>query len=86
LGPAQSSIVRTADATFARGFAAAAAANAAADGRVTQVIGAVVDVQFDGELPAIMSALEGAYPAPGAIETRLMRLTRLFARNLHLVF
>ncbi|MEM9289753.1 MAG: F0F1 ATP synthase subunit beta, partial [Pseudomonadota bacterium] len=27
-------------------------------GRVTQVIGAVCDVQFDGELPAILSALE----------------------------
>ncbi|MFC4349290.1 F0F1 ATP synthase subunit beta [Kordiimonas lipolytica] len=27
-------------------------------GRVTQVIGAVVDVQFDNELPAILSALE----------------------------
>lgn len=27
-------------------------------GSVTQVIGAVVDVQFDGELPAILSALE----------------------------
>lgn len=27
-------------------------------GRVTQVIGAVVDVQFDGDLPAILSALE----------------------------
>ncbi|WP_114966195.1 F0F1 ATP synthase subunit beta [Alkalilacustris brevis] len=27
-------------------------------GRVTQVIGAVVDVQFDGELPAILNALE----------------------------
>ena len=40
-----------------RGFAAAAAASSA-DGRVTQVIGAVVDVQFDGDLPAIMSALE----------------------------
>ena len=40
-----------------RGFAAAAAASSA-DGRVTQVIGAVVDVQFDGELPPIMSALE----------------------------
>ena len=26
-------------------------------GRVTQVLGAVVDVQFDGELPFIMSAL-----------------------------
>lgn len=40
-----------------RGFAAAAAASSA-DGRVTQVIGAVVDVQFDGVLPPIMSALE----------------------------
>jgi hypothetical protein len=38
-----------------RGFAAAAAP---ATGKVTQVIGAVVDVHFDGELPAIMSALE----------------------------
>ncbi len=27
-------------------------------GRVTQVMGAVVDVQFDGELPAILNALE----------------------------
>src|SRR3954451_8320518 len=27
-------------------------------GRIAQVIGAVVDVQFDGELPAILNALE----------------------------
>src|SRR5258707_6733060 len=27
-------------------------------GRITQVIGAVVDVQFDGDLPAILNALE----------------------------
>src|ERR1043166_7599521 len=27
-------------------------------GRITQVIGAVVDVQFDGQLPAILNALE----------------------------
>src|SRR6476661_1645901 len=27
-------------------------------GRVTQVIGAVVDVQFEGDLPAILNALE----------------------------
>jgi F-type H+-transporting ATPase subunit beta len=34
-------------------------ANAAnSTGRVTQVIGAVVDVSFDGELPAILNALE----------------------------
>jgi F-type H+/Na+-transporting ATPase subunit beta len=31
---------------------------AAAKGKVTQVIGAVVDVQFEGELPAILNALE----------------------------
>ena len=37
-----------------RGFAA----EAAASGAVTQVIGAVVDVQFEGKLPAILSALE----------------------------
>jgi F-type H+-transporting ATPase subunit beta len=30
----------------------------AAKGRIAQVIGAVVDVEFDGHLPAIMSALE----------------------------
>jgi F-type H+-transporting ATPase subunit beta len=35
-----------------------AAAASAATGRVTQVIGAVVDVQFDGELPKILTALE----------------------------
>ena len=33
-------------------------ADAKATGRVTQVIGAVVDVQFDGHLPAILNALE----------------------------
>src|SRR4029079_5276690 len=27
-------------------------------GRITQVIGAVVDVQFEGDLPAILNALE----------------------------
>ena len=27
-------------------------------GRITQVIGAVVDVQFEGHLPAILNALE----------------------------
>ena len=31
---------------------------AEAKGKITQVIGAVVDVQFDGELPAILNALE----------------------------
>src|SRR4026209_1208012 len=31
---------------------------AAAPGRITQVIGAVIDVQFEGHLPAILNALE----------------------------
>merc|ERR1712100_720442 len=34
------------------------AAAAAGGGRITQVIGAVVDVQFDDELPAILNSLE----------------------------
>ncbi len=34
------------------------AANSTGKGRVTQVTGAVVDVAFDGELPAILNALE----------------------------
>jgi F-type H+-transporting ATPase subunit beta len=34
------------------------AAQKAAVGRVSQVIGAVVDVQFDGNLPPILNALE----------------------------
>ena len=38
--------------------AAAPVASAAATGRVTQVIGAVVDVAFDGALPLILNALE----------------------------
>jgi F-type H+/Na+-transporting ATPase subunit beta len=42
---------------MARATKAAAAATAAA-GKVTQIIGAVVDVQFEGALPAILNALE----------------------------
>ncbi len=38
--------------------AAPAAAKAVATGRLVQIIGAVVDVEFDGHLPAIQSALE----------------------------
>ena len=43
-----------------RSFAAEAAAAAAPSsaGKVSQVIGAVVDVQFDGQLPPILNALE----------------------------
>jgi F-type H+/Na+-transporting ATPase subunit beta len=37
---------------------AAKRASAAATGRISQVIGAVVDVSFEGALPAILSALE----------------------------
>lgn len=39
-------------------FHASAAAHAGGVGRVTQVIGAVVDVQFDKDLPPIFNALE----------------------------
>merc|ERR1711868_110014 len=43
---------------------AAPAAAAAAKGRVVAVIGAVVDVQFDDELPPILNALEVADRSP----------------------
>ena len=36
----------------------AVAARASPPGRIVQVIGAVVDVEFDGHLPAILNALE----------------------------
>ena len=39
-------------------------------GRITQVTGAVIDVQFEGELPQILNALEttnnGAPPCSGS--------------------
>src|ERR1019366_5303191 len=38
--------------------AAPAISVVAAKGRITQVIGAVIDVEFDGHLPAILNALE----------------------------
>lgn len=50
-----------------RAFHASAAAQAGSVGRVTQVIGAVVDVQFDTDLPPIFNALEvstAALPLP----------------------
>src|SRR5882757_10950859 len=37
---------------------AAAAVKGVATGRLVQIIGAVVDVEFEGHLPAILSALE----------------------------
>merc|ERR1712216_564306 len=49
------SVARIANVSSGRSMAAAAGP---AKGRVTQVIGAVVDVQFDGELPPILNALE----------------------------
>src|SRR3954470_23698476 len=38
--------------------AAAVPADGAAKGRIAQIIGAVVDVEFEGHLPAILNALE----------------------------
>ena len=45
--------------TNAAGMNAASTTSAPANsvGRVTQVLGAVVDVQFDGDVPAILNAL-----------------------------
>lgn len=40
------------------------AAPAAGKGKVVAVIGAVVDVQFDGDLPPILNALEVANRSP----------------------
>uniref|UniRef100_A0A182JCP8 H(+)-transporting two-sector ATPase n=1 Tax=Anopheles atroparvus TaxID=41427 RepID=A0A182JCP8_ANOAO len=49
-----------AEQVLARSYAAKAAASAAAgaSGKVVAVIGAVVDVQFDDNLPPILNALE----------------------------
>jgi F-type H+-transporting ATPase subunit beta len=47
-----------ADLTMTHPTSAAPGAGANATGRITQVIGAVVDVQFDGHLPEILNALE----------------------------
>ena len=52
-----SSLARTSSQVARRAYSATAVA-AANHGRVTQVIGAVVDVQFDGDLPPILNALE----------------------------
>ncbi|MFN3748172.1 MAG: F0F1 ATP synthase subunit beta [Sphingorhabdus sp.] len=61
VAPAKKTPAKAAAAPKAPAKKAAAPAkkvSAAATGRVSQVIGAVVDVSFDGELPAILSALE----------------------------
>jgi len=52
-----SSLARTSSQVARRAYSASAV-SAASMGRVTQVIGAVVDVQFDGDLPPILNALE----------------------------
>lgn len=57
----------------ARTYAAAAAAGGL-KGKVVSVIGAVVDVQFEGELPAILNALE--------VEGREQRLVLEVAQHL----
>mmetsp|Transcript_14413 Transcript_14413/g.28758 ORF Transcript_14413/g.28758 Transcript_14413/m.28758 type:complete len:494 (-) Transcript_14413:70-1551(-) len=41
-----------------RALSSAASASASTSGRITQVIGAVVDVQFDGEIPKILDAID----------------------------
>jgi len=58
--PAKAAAVKAAPAKKAPAKAAApkAAAKGVAKGRISQVIGAVVDVSFEGHLPAILSALE----------------------------
>ena len=40
-------------------------------GKIVQVIGPVVDVEFPGELPAIFNALTVEYDLPGIGRTRL---------------
>ncbi|CAN0443333.1 unnamed protein product, partial [Hapterophycus canaliculatus] len=46
---------------------ASAAAQAGSVGRVTQVVGAVVDVQFDKDLPRIFNALEVKKTNPSSL-------------------
>jgi F-type H+-transporting ATPase subunit beta len=51
-------------------------------GRVTQVIGAVVDVQFDGQLPAILNALETKNPGAASKDNPEGRLVMEVAQHL----
>ena len=57
---------QTVRATGTRTFAAAA-------GKVTQVIGAVVDVQFEGTLPQIFNALEVEGHSPRLVLVHTMK-------------
>ena len=52
----------------ARSFAEKKKAAGGKTGRVAQIIGAVVDVQFDGALPPILNALE--------VQVRVVRVWR----------
>jgi len=52
-----STIARSSTLAARRAYSSTAGAHASV-GRVTQVIGAVIDVQFDGDLPPILNALE----------------------------
>src|SRR5690606_35112749 len=49
---------KTAKAAAPKGADASSVALSGATGKIHQVIGAVVDVAFEGELPAILNALE----------------------------
>src|SRR3546814_14690436 len=51
-------LIRSKAAAPKKAAAPEAAGTATATGRIAQVIGAVVDVQFTGQLPAILNALE----------------------------
>lgn len=56
--PARGSLLVTARGAESRASSPRALSTNSSLGAVTQVIGAVVDVRFDGELPPILSALE----------------------------
>ena len=45
-------------------------------GKISQVIGAVVDVQFEGEIPAIQNALEVAVGDQTGVVTFVSELSR----------
>src|SRR5471032_2499860 len=56
--PKKPAAARKAGPAAAKSAPAPKASAIAAKGRITQVIGAVIDVEFDGHLPAILNALE----------------------------
>lgn len=56
--PAKLSLPEDPCVSLAAGFGQTSVMSTAVKGKVTQVIGAVVDVQFDDHLPAILNSLE----------------------------